>query len=182
MACDPFFTDCSAVTEPEVTEPVEVPADKKMAEEEHDDMPWLEDKVNPMSGQITFLLVALGVTVGSALKLFRYRSESTYYDAGKILSSNYWKLGDQISLYSWLGLGGVAFLTQLLSVAGIAVDINIMVWMVVLPLVGGLVGLTYSILMFLAYDGGYSICHGPPTPTGRSAGCGLQLSIESEMT
>lgn len=143
---------------------------------------WMEDKEpNVLMANITFLSVALGAAVGSALELFRYRSESTYYDGGKILSSNYWKLADVIALYGALVLGSVAATTQLLSMLGIATEINVMVWMLGFPLVGGLVGLFYSIMMFLAYDGSYSIAADTKkTAAERAAGAALQLVVEKD--
>ena len=42
-----------------------------------------------------------------------------FYDIGKIGDDmNYWKLGDQIRLYSGLGIGGALTLTSLLATVG----------------------------------------------------------------
>ena len=47
-----------------------------------------------MQGQLTFLFVALASATNVALKLFRYRTDSTYYDAGDALGTNYWKISN----------------------------------------------------------------------------------------
>jgi hypothetical protein len=55
-----------------------------------DDM--MDEKFDPMSGQITFTLVALGLATSAALDLFRYRPMDTYYTAFDAFSTtNWWK-------------------------------------------------------------------------------------------
>ena len=82
--CDPFFGDCPP--EPVEEQPTEEPVmedDMKMDGDMKDDkeMPEWEEKADPLMGNISYLLVALGMAAGSALQLFRYRSNAAYYDS-----------------------------------------------------------------------------------------------------
>ena len=108
-----------------------------------------------MEANITFLVVGLVHTAAIGLKMFRYRSASTYYDNGDVLGTNYWKYASQLSGYFWLAGMGIATVTQLLSMFGIANEINLLVWTVGLGGIGELVSLVTSILMFLAWDKAY---------------------------
>ena len=109
--------------------------------------------LDPMSGQITFTLVALSTAVMSALDLFRYRPADTFYVASDAYSTtNWWKYANEIQSYGSLVIGSVAFIFQILSIFGIAADINIMVWMYLVLAGGMIVGGTASILRFYAYE------------------------------
>lgn len=44
-----------------------------------------------MEANIYFTVTALMNTAMLAASLFRYRSSATYYDAGEVLGTNYWK-------------------------------------------------------------------------------------------
>ena len=57
-----------------------------------------------------------------------------------------------IENFGVLGIFGIAFITQLLATFGIMVDINLLVWMMVVPLGGMLIELTVAVLSFLAYN------------------------------
>lgn len=67
-------------------------------------------------------------------------------------NTDYYKLVHMIENYGMLGLFGIAFITQLLATFGIMTDINLLVWMMVVPLGGLLLELTLVILSFLAYN------------------------------
>lgn len=74
-------------------------------------------------------IVAMWATK-SGLDAFRFRSKSTYYDFAKIGDdTNYYKLGDQVRLYSGLAIGGILTITSLLSAFGIAQNFNGLTWM-----------------------------------------------------
>lgn len=106
-----------------------------------------------MQANLTFLFTALGVSVGSALQLFRYRSDEDFYLIGEQLTSgNTWKWANLLQDYSMLALGGIAFITQLLSMFGIANEINLLVWMWGLGFVGMLVEAVAGLMMFYGYD------------------------------
>ena len=93
------------------------------------------------------------VTGFHTYQLFSVRTASTYYDNGAILSTNYWKFAMMTFNYGGLGLIGIAFLTQLMSLFGVLVPINIMWWTTGLGLLGTTYQLTLAVLLFLAYDG-----------------------------
>ena len=65
-------------------------------------------------------------------------------------------MSEQLGMYTTLALMSIASITQLLSMLGMAVEINLIVWLLVIPVVGGLVGLVSTILMSLGYDNAYS--------------------------
>ena len=106
--------------------------------------------------QMAFLGLAIGNAAEIAMNLFRYRSSSTYYSNGDTaMDTNWWKLASQTMNYVSLGVWGLAALTQLFSVLGFAADINLLVWMYVVFLLGGLAtGLTGAFYS-LAYDKAY---------------------------
>ena len=89
-----FFGNCPPVEEEPVV--VEEPVEEEMpAEEESNEMMEdgddKEDMMNPLMGQLAFTLMAVFKTYNASMKLFRYRSASTYYDAGKMGSkTNFW--------------------------------------------------------------------------------------------
>ena len=86
-------------------------------------------KLHTFEAQIDFLILALQTTGIAALNKFRYKSKSTYWDAARTgTNTNYNKLSDNIYQFGVLGVMGTATLTQLLSMIGIAVPINMMVW------------------------------------------------------
>lgn len=67
-------------------------------------------------------------------------------------NTDYYKLIHMIENFGVLGIFGIAFLTQLLATFGIMVDINLLVWMMVVPLGGLILELTVAVLSFLAYN------------------------------
>lgn len=70
-------------------------------------------------------------------------------------------MADQLGMFTALGLMSILSITQLLSMLGIAVEINLIMWLLVMPVVGGLVGLVNMIFMGLGYDNAYSISQKP---------------------
>ena len=114
-------------------------------------------KEEAAAANITFLMTAIMNAGFIGLSLFRYRSSTTYYDAGEVLGTNYWKQANQLSSYFWLGAFSLAAFTQLLSMFGIANMINIYVWMLLLEGIGGLVGLVTTVMMLYGYDKAYTV-------------------------
>ena len=107
--------------------------------------------------QRTYFTTALANSVQASLDTFRYRGSDSYYDDGDVLgSTNYWQLANQMHGYSGVAFWSLASITQLLSMFGHAVDINLIVW-----LYGGrllmLTSLATLILEYLAYDKSYQI-------------------------
>lgn len=115
-----------------------------------------DDREEQMEANMTFLMVAFSGMAQIALKTFRYRSNENYYDSGATTSTtNYWEYSNMISGYYFLAAFSIAFITQLLSMFGIANEINLYVWMGLLGGLGGLVELVSGLLMWYAYDEAY---------------------------
>lgn len=100
--------------------------DKSMKME--DDMD--DDMMKPMMGNLTYLHVAMWGVIHGGLELFRYH-EDTHYDAGDVMSPNLWKLTGELTHYSHFAISLILTCTQILSMVGIAGEINIMAWMYV---------------------------------------------------
>ena len=115
--------------------------------------------------QIDFFFVAVANLISMYLTMFRYRSSSTYYSSGDVLSTNYWQMANEYGTYFWMGAMGIAAITQFLAIFGIANEINLLVWMVGLEGIGGMVSLATSIMLFMAYDEAYT----EATESGASA-------------
>ena len=77
-------------------------------------------------------------------------------DEGDDQPTNYWKLLNMHWNYFTIGWMGIATITQLLSMLGIAAEINLMVWMY-----GGIVNMVVSFISGLvamyAYDAYWSV-------------------------
>ena len=116
-----------------------------------------ENQMDPVAGNVTFLAVAIGAATHVALDLFRYRSSSTYFDAGDITGTNYWRLSYQIGAYGGLASWIVLAISQLISMFGYGNEMNLMLWMSVAPAVGALVRMGQGILAAIAYDSAYQL-------------------------
>jgi len=120
--------------------------------------------INPLMGELTYLMVAIGVTTKYALDLFRYNSASNddddYYDnfltGDKPDSTNWYKTGELIQKYTWLGVFGIAAITQILAGLGIAPFVNMLVWGYGVMLLGSLASFLGMIFKFIGYDTGYA--------------------------
>merc|ERR1711983_768050 len=112
-----------------------------------------------MWGNLAFLGVAVMHVVTPALEMFRYRSDDDYYLLGDTaFSTNWWSLYNMISQYGLLAAGSVLTITQLLSMFGIAVETNVMLWhmtmMWVAPILSGVVGM----MAWWGYDQAHLNC------------------------
>lgn len=83
---------------------------------------------NPMMGNLTYLHVALYGMIHGGLELFRYHDENEY-DSGDVMSPNLWKMTGELHHYSHFAIMSILTVTQILSMVGIAGEINIMAWM-----------------------------------------------------
>ena len=111
--------------------------------------------MSPMMGQITYLMVPLMGAVNVAMFLFRYSSQSTYFDAYKVNDTNWYELASMIGGYGMLAVFSITAITQLLSIFGIAVAVNGLVWMWLFGVGGMLLTATVDILLFLGYNAAY---------------------------
>merc|ERR1719446_582615 len=67
------------------------------------------------------------------------------------ISTGYWRLGALIGDYATLAIMGVATITQLLSMFGIAASVNMMVWMWGVMVGGGIVSMVVGAMWMWAY-------------------------------
>ena len=126
-------------------------SEKQVVEEVVDGEIDADTEGRMMEAQVTFLLTALSLTVHAALAQFRYRGGGTYYAAGDALSTNWWQhLNTAWNLFT-IGFMGTATVTQLLSMLGIAAEVNVMVWTYG-SLVNAGFGLVTGLIAMYAYD------------------------------
>lgn len=74
-----------------------------------------------------------------------------------MLGTNYWKMVQVYGGYFWMAALSVASITQILAIFGIANEINLMVWIYGLEMVGGIVSFISMIVMWYAYDSAYAV-------------------------
>lgn len=115
----------------------------------------MEMEGDPMMGNLTYLMVPLSLAVKGGLELFRYHDED-YYAYGEVLGTNVWKYAGEASHYTHFGIAVVLTITQLLSMFGIAGEINIMAWMY-LEMFEMVFNLIVKIVMTYVYEKGYAI-------------------------
>ena len=155
--CDPFFGPCPdpVVDEPVVDDtPVEEPMENMEEWEAEDNY---EMELAPNKGMIAFATTAVVGALSVALRLFRYRSITGFYDGGEMGGkTNYWKFANLIEGYGVLAVLSIAAITQLLSFAGIAVGLNILVWTFGVGFGGAIISGVAGLLRFLAYDQEFS--------------------------
>lgn len=109
-----------------------------------------------MMANVKFLMTSGFTALGASLTYLRYRSDSTFYDLGDTyLSTNYWEQANMVRHPTRMLIFGILFILQLLSMLGIAVDINMMAWHYLMP-VWMITNMVANVLEFLAYDGLYS--------------------------
>ena len=110
--------------------------------------------MDAMMGNLTYLHVAMGGMIHMGLELFRYQ-EDNLYDNGDYASTNLWKMSSQLVDYSCFAISSVLFVTQLLSMLGIAGEINIMAWMYG-HAIEMIIGMIVQLVRLYAYDAAWS--------------------------
>jgi len=130
-------------------------------ESDHEDMDMDDDdKMHMKMANIKFLMTAMMSSGMYLLKYFRYRGDAMeYYTAGDQYfgtdAMNYWKMANSVRLPAGGAIFGVLMLTQLLSMFGVAGDINIMAWMYLIP-VWMIANMVAHAIAFVGYDAAYS--------------------------
>ena len=136
---------------------------------------------DPMMGQITYTMVAVSAATATAFDLFRYNPASadiwTEWTTAGLTGTNFTKLSRDIGGYAGLAFWSVASLTQILSIFGVAADINVMVWMYG-GMVGGLVSLVAHFIAMWAYDQLYVVKTTSATPAEVTAAETLMHEME----
>lgn len=122
----------------------------------------LMGEVNPMMGNLTFLMTAWGAVLGTAINAFRYRQpEDLYCIVGGTIEKGVGNTNlctaRQIYYYGNLGVWGALAITQTLSTLGIAAELNLTAWMYG-HLILGLVMLAEHVLLLMSYDAAHKKC------------------------
>ena len=112
---------------------------------------------DPMMGQITYTMVAVGQAAWIGLDMFRYYSADSGRVPASVGTTDYAGLAHMIGGYGGLALWSVAAITQILSMAGIAAGVNMMVWHYGLEWGGSVIGAVWMVLMFLSYNEAYTV-------------------------
>ena len=171
--------------EPEPVEPVdpvepmpEAGDDGEMAE--GDDMKMSSEA---MWGNIGFLMVAISHVAYPALDLFRYQSADDYWTVSDqtfgLGFSNWWKIYNLIGQYGMLSVGAILTITQLLSMFGIAAEINVMLWGYATMFVGPILGAVVSGIAMWGYDQAYQLCEADSSAYADA--CNVMPVIEGDM-
>ena len=118
------------------------------------DAEWIM-MADPMTGQITYTMVAIMSASMIALDMFRYNPSSSKYsewaNIGATASTPYWMYGGELARYTMLTFSSVTSITQILSMAGVAADVNMMVWMYG-GMAASVLGLVAHGLLMYSYD------------------------------
>ena len=126
---DPTLPECQAPEEPGMEE-----MPPMMVEEDAVDLlGWkpLFEKDNSSQGQMVYTNVALGNAIWAGFKLFRYRSASGFYDAGKGADgkgTNWWQIWSLVNGYGNLLIWSVVGVLNILTYFGVAVELNASAW------------------------------------------------------
>ncbi len=121
--------------------------DVVMGEKEMSDIDWIKMTMGPemQNAQATFTIVALMGALSSGLMTLRYTPTSTYTAAAAAFGNDMYKYIDIGYNYLNLCFWAIASIFQLLSLGGIATDINMMVW-----IIGGEVGFFATLIWMYA--------------------------------
>jgi len=108
---------------------------------------------DPMMGNLTYLHVALFGAIHGGLELFRYHDEDhfAYWDTMADGTTNLWEYFTEPFHYLHFGFSTILAITQALSMAGIAGEINIMAWMYI-EMAEMVLGLIQKLGLMYAYE------------------------------
>lgn len=136
---------------------------------------------DPMMGQVTYTMTAVSAAIVTAFELFRYNPSTaevwTYWATAGLTGTDLAKLSRDIGGYAGLAFWSVASLTQILSIFGVAADINMMVWMYG-GAIGGVVGLVAHFIAMYAYDKLYVVSSTSATQAEVDAADALMHEME----
>ena len=131
--------------------------------------------VNPnalLSANLAYLGIGLYFVLETALRLFRYRPTSSYYDfADNLLGTNWWKFHWMINMWTSLAVNGTLLVLQILSMFGTASDIYLMVWHLAVMISPFVFTIPFSMLYY-SYDTAYAACD-DPSDANTAVGCKL---------
>jgi len=140
-------------------------------------MPMAEK--DPMMGNLTYLHVALFSAISGVLNVTRYHSSTHYTSGDTVLGDmNTWEYLGEFHHYSHAAVMTVLTITQILSMAGVAPEINIMAWMYVegFEMVFGLI---MAIANMYHYEKAYSASMSATGATA-TAGATMMAYVEED--
>jgi len=109
----------------------------------------------PLEGQVVYTLAAIGMVSAHALHVFRNRSAAGFYDDGDFAGTNFWKVSNFVGGYGGLFVWSFAALTQMLSLFGMATEVNTMVWQYGVGYTGAMVAMLAGLSNLLASEFAY---------------------------
>lgn len=162
--CDffPDSEDCQQVDP--VVEP-DVPDEKTvdggdMSDQDDDDMMG-----GAMKANMAFLLTAVSGVVAPGLWAFRYSTAAAIAAVGETATStNYFVVLENLANYPTIAVHLVLSITQLLSMLGIAVEINLMMWQV-----AGMLDMVLSTVYFFGFIFAHNAYHAVEEDASASA-------------
>ena len=138
---------------------------------------------DPMMGNLTYLHVALFGMIHGGLELTRYHS-STHFDSWDTMaadSTNLWEYFTEPFHYLHAGFSTILTITQALSMAGIAGEINIMAWMYI-EMAEMVLGLIQKLGLMYAYETAFSVSQDADSTSDELvAAAYVMTTIKSEM-
>lgn len=145
-----------------------------------DHPPKMEE--NGMQGNLAYLGVALFGFIHGGLELFRYHDDTEYND-GDFMSTNVWKYAGELHHYSHFGIMGLLTVTQILSMFGIAGEVNIMAWMY-MEMLEMVLGLVIKLMRMYVYESAYSTAKTGSTASAanQTKAASVQSAVMGEMT
>mmetsp|Transcript_42192 Transcript_42192/g.55587 ORF Transcript_42192/g.55587 Transcript_42192/m.55587 type:complete len:334 (-) Transcript_42192:325-1326(-) len=124
-------------------------ADRQATLRETSEYAWKD----PTGAQIAYFVTALSTSLDIAIAMFKHHEDGEF-KAGEIKKgdTNFWELGHVLGHYASLIIMGGAACTQLLTIFGIAPEINYLVWTMGVGTVLYIIENISTILTVLAYD------------------------------
>ena len=115
----------------------------------------LVSTLESVNAQIVYLIVPAIALAVVSLQLFKYSSikEASYaLFESSVMSTNLWKVANLTASYSTLGLYGIVFITQLISIFGVIPFANVTVWLYAIGRGKPIVDFSVLTILIIAYD------------------------------
>ena len=117
---------------------------------------------NEFVGHAVFTIVPFFLTVLSLLYMLRYSTATNYYQRFWVNSeTDYFQYGDLIQGWGGLSLFSLSFITSLLAWQGIAVELNMVVWVWFMIIIGSVTTISGFVFKFLALDSAWTSLESP---------------------
>ena len=106
---------------------------------------------SPALGQLIYTLLPMIAGTYHGISLFYFRKYPDHYERDQLTSPLNWRMWAML-IQDWGGLGvwGIAFLFQLISLFGAGGELNMIIWYWIVGITGGTAVLTVAAFYFLA--------------------------------